>query len=273
MIRSSSSLVRSYAGHWIRPSLSAPTISLGHNAGHVLYRSIQIGHQSSIRAVSQLGSRPSLLTRALSTSKGDGKAEDRKMDDSSKDNNNKEEEETRELLLTPGQKVIEYSRLAFWAGVAAFGLACAYYIVLELFPSKMSPNRVFDRSFELVRKDPEILHRYGDSVKAYGRDHGGPREGRRNFVEHTKYKDEEDGSNRTRIRYNLEGRFGMAFVFAEVSDQMPSGEFVYVLVQDKSNGRVHTVVDNRAALTTQRLAAGSKEAQSAMVQLLSGGKK
>ena len=36
----------------------------------------------------------------------------------------------------------------------------------------MSPNRVFDRSFELIRKEPEILRRYGDSVKAYGRDHG-----------------------------------------------------------------------------------------------------
>lgn len=139
--------------------------------------------------------------------------------------------------------------------------------------SKMSPNRVFDRSFEIVRKDPEILRRYGDPVKAYGRDHGGHREGRRNFVEHTKYKNEEDGSQRTRVRYNLEGRFGYAFVFAEVSNRMPSGEFVYVLVQDKANGRVRTIVDNRAALTAQRLASGSEEAQSAMAQLLSGGRK
>ena len=137
----------------------------------------------------------------------------------------------------------------------------------------MSPNRVFDRSFELIRKDPEILRRYGESVKAYGRDHGGHREGRRNFVEHTKYRNEEDGSNRTRVRYNLEGRFGYAYVFAEVSNKMPSGEFVYVLVQDKASGRVHSIVDNRAALTAQRLASGSEEAQSAMVQLLSGGGK
>lgn len=135
----------------------------------------------------------------------------------------------------------------------------------------MSPNSVFDRSFQVIRKDPEILRRYGDSVKAYGRDGGGHKEGRRNFVEHTEYKDEQDGSQRTRVRYNLEGRFGTAFVFAEVSNQMPSGEFVYILVQDKSNGHVHTIVDNRAALTAQRLAAGSKEAQSAMAQLLSGG--
>ena len=100
---------------------------------------------------------------------------------------------------------------------------------------------------------------------------GGHREGRRNFIEHTEYQDPQDGSKRTRVRYNLEGRFGAAFCFAEVSSDMPSGEFVYILVQDKSNGRVHTVMDNRAALTAARLSAGSKEAQSAMSQLLSGG--
>jgi import inner membrane translocase subunit TIM21 len=138
---------------------------------------------------------------------------------------------------------------------------------------KMSPNRVFDRSFDVLRKDPEIIRRYGDSIKAYGRDHGGKREGRRNFVEHSEYSDPVDGSKRTRVRYNLESRLGAAFVFAEVSNQMPGGEFVYVLVQDKSNGRVHTVVDNRAGLTAKRLASGSKEAQSAMMELLGGGKK
>ena len=134
----------------------------------------------------------------------------------------------------------------------------------------MSPNRVFDRSFAVIKEDAEVIRRYGDAIKAYGRDHGGHREGRRNFIEHTEYVDKDDGSKRTRVRYNLEGRFGAAFVFAEVSNQMSSGEFVYILVQDKSNGRVHTVVDNRAALMAGRLAAGNKEAQSAMSQLLSG---
>ena len=136
--------------------------------------------------------------------------------------------------------------------------------------SKMSPNNVFNSSFEIVRNDPEVQRRYGDSLKAYGRDHGGHREGRRNFVEHKEYVDEQDGSKRTRVRYNLEGRFGNAFVFAEVSSQQPSGEFVYILVQDKSNGRTHTVVDNRAALTAARLAGSNKEASSAMSQLLTG---
>ena len=135
----------------------------------------------------------------------------------------------------------------------------------------MSPNRVFDRSFEVVRNDPEVKRRYGDSLKAYGRDHGGHREGRRNFIEHTEYTDKEDGSKRVRVRYNIEGKFGNAFCFAEVSNQMSSGEFVYVLVQDKANGRVQTIIDNRAALTAQRLAGGNKETSNAMKQLLGGG--
>jgi len=137
----------------------------------------------------------------------------------------------------------------------------------------MSPNRVFDRSFDIVRNDPQVQRRYGDSLKAYGRDHGGNREGRRNFIEHKEYVDEQDGSKRTRVRYNLEGQFGNAFVFAEVSSQQSSGEFVYILVQDKANGRTHTVVDNRAALTAQRLAGGNEKMGSAMAQLLSGDKK
>lgn len=137
----------------------------------------------------------------------------------------------------------------------------------------MSPNTVFNRSLDLVKNDPEIKRRYGEPLKGYGRDHGGHREGRRNFIEHTEYTSKDDNTKRTRVRYNLEGKFGKAFVFAEVSKDMPSGEFVYVLVQDKSNGRVHPVVDNRAALTAARLASGSKEAQSAMSQLLGGGSK
>ena len=170
------------------------------------------------------------------------------------------------------------------------------------FVSKMSPNRVFDRATALVRQDPEVVRRFGEPIKAYGRDHGGHREGRRNFIEHTHYTDPDDGSDRTRVRFNLEGRFGKAFCFAEVSKAMPDGEFVYgtllkniamsvnspsaclttsiillvlnvVLVQDKQNGRVMTVVDNRAALTAQRLSGGSAEGQQAFAALLGGDKK
>ena len=174
--------------------------------------------------------------------------------------------------LTPGEKVVVGTRLAMWAGIAVFAATCAYYIGKELLPSKMSPNSVFDTAFEKIRHHPEILQRFGEPLKAYGRDHGGHREGRRNFIEHTQYTSKDDGSKRTRVRFNLEGQFGQAFVFAEVSADMPSGEFVYLLVQDKRNGRVITVIDNRAALTAKRMAGGSKEGMEAFQNLLGGGR-
>jgi import inner membrane translocase subunit TIM21 len=164
-----------------------------------------------------------------------------------------------EIILTPGEKVVVGTRLTIWAAALVFAGACAYYIGRELFPSKMSPNSVFNSSFELIRNHPDVTKRFGAPLKAYGRDHGGHREGRRNFVEyvffervcssiitiqshtlvlfiaipppwytrHTEYTDKDDGTKRTRVRYNLEGQAGDAFVFAEVSNDLPSGEFVY----------------------------------------------
>jgi len=92
---------------------------------------------------------------------------------------------------------------------------------------KMSPNVVFNKALDKVRENGEVARRLGTPIKGYGRDHGGKRAGRRNFIEHTEYKSDDDNSGRTRVRFNLEGPHGQAFVFAEVSNQMPSGEFVY----------------------------------------------
>lgn len=189
---------------------------------------------------------------------------------SSNEGNLEAEEMSQEIVLTPGQKVVAGTRLSMWAGIAVLASCCAYYIGKELLPSKMSPNSVFDKSFSIIREYDEVKNRFGTPLKAYGRDHGGHREGRRNFIEHTQYKDQEDGSNRTRVRYNLEGKFGNAFVFAEASSDMPSGEFAYILVQDKRNGHVITVVDNRSAIAAARMAGGSKEGMDAFAKLLGG---
>jgi len=106
-------------------------------------------------------------------------------------------------------------------------------------------------------------------VKTYGRDHGGHREGRRNFVEHTDYIDPDDGTKRTRVRFNLEGPYGAAFVFAEVSKDLDG--FVYLMVQDKRNGAVINVEDQRSALLARRMAGGSEEGQNVFSALLGGG--
>jgi len=179
--------------------------------------------------------------------------------------------ETKEIVLTPGEKVAAVSRLTMWAGIFAFACTCAYYIGKELIPTKMSPNSVFSRASKSIKENSQVKLKYGESsLKFYGKDHGGHREGRRNFIEHTQFTNEEDGSKRTRVRFNMEGKFASAFCFAEVSSEMPSGEFVYVLVQEKQSGRVITVIDNRAALTANRLAGDSQESADAMKRLLGG---
>jgi len=70
-----------------------------------------------------------------------------------------------------------------------------------------------------------------------------------------------------------EGHFGSAFVFAEVSGDMPSGEFVYILVQDKRNGQVVNVVDNRSSLLAKRMAGDNDAGRQALQNLLGGGSK
>jgi len=181
------------------------------------------------------------------------------------------DEDTKEIVLTPGQKVAAASRLTMWAGIFAFACACAYFIGKELIPTKMSPNSVFNGASKVIQGNSQVTLKYGTSLKFYGKDHGGHREGRRNFIEHTQYNDPDDGSKRTRVRFNMEGQFDSAICFAEVSSDMASGEFVYVLVQDKRSGRVITVIDNRAALTAKRMAGGNQDTANAMQQLLGRG--
>jgi import inner membrane translocase subunit TIM21 len=191
----------------------------------------------------------------------------------SKKDKNADGEDRTDLVLTPGQKVVAGTRLTIWGGVVVFASFCLYYIGKELFPTKLSPNSLFSKASSIVTDNREVKRRFGEPLKCYGRDHGSYREGRRNFIEHTEYTDKDDGSKRVRVRFNLEGKFGAAFVFCEVSSDMPSGEFVYLLVQDKRNGMVITLVDNRSRIMAQRMAGGSAAGQEAFGNLLGGSKK
>lgn len=61
----------------------------------------------------------------------------------------------------------------------------------------------------------QIRNRFGEGLKGFGRDGGGRKEGRRNFIDNKEYI-AEDGTKRLRIRFNIEGPHGNAAVFAEV---------------------------------------------------------
>lgn len=174
------------------------------------------------------------------------------------------------LVLTPGEKVAAGSRLLVWGGVGVFASVCAYYIVSELNPFGMGPSSLFNSSFDRIREDPDLGRRFGTPMKAYGRDGNRRSEGRRNFIEHTEYVSKDDGSKRIRIRYNLEGPYGDAFVFAEHSN---SSGLVYILVQDKRGGQIIPIVDNRSMLMSQALSGENAGMMDAMSKLLGGGQK
>jgi hypothetical protein len=66
--------------------------------------------------------------------------------------------------------MLKNRRLAVASPVHAFvvyRIACLILscVCLWFVSSKMSPNRVFDRSFNVVRNDAEVQRRYGDSLK------------------------------------------------------------------------------------------------------------
>jgi hypothetical protein len=95
----------------------------------------------------------------------------------------------------------------------------------------------------------------GADMKAFGRDVGRTTEGRRNHVDSYAYT-AEDGSNRLRIRFNIQGSKTQVLVWAEVSDKMAANEYVYVIVQDRRSGEVKTFVDNRDQLEAGLLSKG-----------------
>ena len=78
-------------------------------------------------------------------------------------------EDRKELVLTPGQKVVVGTRLMMYAGIAVLASICGYYIIKELLPTKMSPNSVFDNAFALIKGNNEVNRSLGGPLKAYGK--------------------------------------------------------------------------------------------------------
>lgn len=98
---------------------------------------------------------------------------------------------------------------------------------------------------------------------AFGRDT--TNEGRRTNLDYRQYQ--EDGSNRTRIRYNVKGPRGQVTVWVEISDKMAQNDYVFLICQDKRTQRVITLADNRERLIAEK---GSNPYSSALGHLLNG---
>lgn len=108
-----------------------------------------------------------------------------------------------------------YSRVAFQLGLLGLGMVCVYFTAKELFPGRLGAQSLFSEAFDRIRNHEEVMVMAGHDMKAFGRDVG-RNEGRRNHVDSYSYK-AEDGSNRTRIRFNVKGDKGKVIVWVEVS--------------------------------------------------------
>lgn len=223
------------------------------------------------RGQSRGGNPSSPAAAGFSTKNEDagGRKEEEEEEKNQEKQQQEEEEPETEGPPEDGEKIGFMRGLAYLT-VAVIAAGSLYFIVDELMPSRTSANHLFNEAFDAVKQNHDVLNRYGEPLKGYGRDGGGRREGRRNFVEHKNYVGE-DGSKRLRIRFNIEGPFGHAFVFAEVTSDMPKGQWMYLLVQDIQTGRVMTLEDNRAMHQALAKSASPEERAALQALIQSGG--
>ncbi|KAF0693790.1 Aste57867_15289 [Aphanomyces stellatus] len=170
--------------------------------------------------------------------------------------------QTDAIVLTPYQKVAAGTQMGMWAGFLGLAAVCGYFIVRELFPSRMSPNSLFAEASDICLQNDLIGQRLGQPIRCYGKDYNTHKEGRRNFIEHVELKDKEGNKTRLRIKFNLKGPNGKAEVWAEVNQGMPAGEFVYLIVRTYT-GEIIKIQDQR-----QILQADTEEEREAMRRLL-----
>jgi len=78
--------------------------------------------------------RRSYPLRALSTEKKDSSGSEQPKKEKTSTYGGADDD-TKEIVLTPGEKVVVASRLGMWAGIFAFASVCAYYIGKELIPT------------------------------------------------------------------------------------------------------------------------------------------
>mmetsp|Transcript_42106 Transcript_42106/g.83722 ORF Transcript_42106/g.83722 Transcript_42106/m.83722 type:complete len:260 (+) Transcript_42106:49-828(+) len=148
---------------------------------------------------------------------------------------------------TAGGWVKHFTIIGMRLGMLALAGVCIYFTAKELFPGRMGPQTLFSEAFERVRVHEEVMAIAGNGMKAFGRDVGRNTEGRRNHIDSYQYTGE-DGSRRTRIRFNVKGDKAKVLVWAETSDRMAENEYVYLICQSTKTGKVVTVEDNRDRL-------------------------
>ena len=78
--------------------------------------------------------------------------------------------------LTTKEKIQATRNLTFAAIIAGVAGVTGYTFYQQVFGA-LSPNVIFNRAFDAAKQFAEVETRLGKPLKAYGRDHGGHREG------------------------------------------------------------------------------------------------
>lgn len=143
------------------------------------------------------------------------------------------------------------SKGALWLFIGTTVVVTGLAIAREIMPNRLSGTSVFNDALKIVLDDPDVNRYLGGNVKGYGKDFGGSREGRRNWIENYIYEDEE-GMRHCRIKFNVEGKRGKGVVYAEKTKEMGPGEFHYLVFQDGTTGAVVGIIDNRVYLPFEK---------------------
>ena len=143
------------------------------------------------------------------------------------------------------------SKGAMWLFIGATAFVTFVAIVREIMPSRLSGTSVFNDAVKLTLDNPDVNRYLGGNLKCYGKDFGGKRAGRRNWIENYVYEDE-DGLQYCRIKFNVEGNRGKGEMYAEKSKEMGTGEFNYLVFVDGNTGAVVGIIDNRQYLPVEK---------------------
>ena len=133
--------------------------------------------------------------------------------------------------LTLGQKVVHGSKLLFYLSFFGVGLITLGVIVWslghELFSSK-SPSQIYNKAFEIIKKDGRINQLLGSSLKAYGSE---SRNRRARHQPVTSVYLNQDGILCLKMMFKINGSKGKATALIDVENFQSTNEIRSIYVQ------------------------------------------
>eukprot|EP00736_Rhodelphis_marinus_P002220 Rmarinus@m.2698 len=131
-----------------------------------------------------------------------------------------------------GQKAAAATKVTANITISAFfavlGVSCLYYVAKALLPSVLSPQRIAEDAFELVRGNHEAQYSLGEPLRMP--QYGGSR--RHSYTEpRSVVYENDDGVECTQVTFIVQGSRGQGVVVAEREESMGAGQFSFISLQ------------------------------------------